>query len=116
MTRSQKTLPNSGGCKMAEQKLYKAGDQFVMPVTFQVLKTLGHEDRVFHICAPVDDVKRVVALKDPFFIVCTEQYQHDEAPKISMGALQRAYDFANLEGQGSDSPDFEDDSAGGSDE
>ena len=92
----KKTSPYSGRCAMAEQKQYKAGDTFVVPVTFQLLKTLGHEDRVYYLCAPVDDVKQSMCLKDPFFVMCLEPNDCDK-PMIPTEVLERAYDFVHLE-------------------
>ena len=80
---------------MAEQKQYKAGDTFVLPVSFQLLKVLGHEDRVYYLCAPVDDVKQAMCLKNPFFLMCLEA--EDDKPSIPAEVLERAYNFVNLE-------------------
>jgi len=104
-----KTSPNSGRCAMAEQKQYKAGDTFVVPVTFQLLKTLGHEDNVYYLCAPVDDAQRSVCLKDPFFLMCLEP--GEDKPTIPAAVIERAYDFVHL---GADEAD--DDVADGDEE
>jgi hypothetical protein len=99
-----KPLPNSGRCQMPNQKLYKAGDTFVIPVTFQVLKTLGHEDRVFHICAPADDVKHLMCLSDPFFVACLENDEAD-LPVIPDPVLQRAHDFVSVDSESGEDAD-----------
>jgi len=80
---------------MPDRKLYKAGDTFVLPVTFQVLKTLGHEDRVFHLVTPVDSGKQLLCLKDPFFLACMEPVEPDLAI-IPEEVLQRALDLTCL--------------------
>ena len=90
---------------MSEQRQYRAGETFVLPVTFQLLKVLGSEDHIYYLCAPCDDAKQIIALKDPFFIVSMEK--NEENLTIPLPVLQRAAEFVSLEATA------EDDSAAG---
>lgn len=82
---------------MPDQRVYKPGDKFTMPVTFQLLKAMGHEDRVFYLCAPVDDSQHAVALKDPFFLICLEGNETMDAQDVPEVVIHRAFNFINLD-------------------
>ena len=81
---------------MPERRRYKAGDVFTLPMSFQLLKVFGHEDRVFYLCAPVDDVKRAVCINDPFFVMCMES-PVDGSPDIPAEVIERACNFVDME-------------------
>jgi hypothetical protein len=91
-----KTLPAQGRWAMPERRRYKAGDVFTSPMSFQLLKVFGHEDRVFYLCAPVDDVKRVVCINDPHFLMCMES-PVDGDPVIPPEVLERACNFVEIQ-------------------
>ena len=94
---AKKATPDIRQLPMSERSVYKAGDTFVLPVAFQVLKILGQEDRVYYLCAPVEDAQRNLCLKDPFFVVCLEKNIDESTPVIPVDVITRAYDFVNLE-------------------
>jgi hypothetical protein len=92
---------------MPERRRYKAGDVFTMPMSFQLLKVFGSEDRVFYLCAPVDDVKRAVCINDPFFVMCLES-PVEGSPEIPAAILERVCNFVEKEmghADGEDSTD-----------
>ena len=84
--------PRSEQTTMADPRQYRAGDKFVLPVQFQLLKALGCEDRVYYLCAPINDTKQVMCLQDPFFVLCLEP--GDDKPDMPGEVLERACKIA----------------------
>ena len=101
LTTTLKTTPSGQECTMPERKLCRPGDFINLTVTFQVLKTLGHEDRVYHLITPVDDTKHLMCLQDPFFVACVECDEPD-MPVIPTAVLERAQQFVSVEDPGED--------------
>lgn len=82
---------------MRWQGLHKTGDTIIVPTAFQVIKALGYRDQVFYICTPQDNSKRFVCLKNPVFVLRTENGGEVGTDDIPREVLDRAYNYTNAE-------------------
>jgi hypothetical protein len=78
---------------MGEAHQFKTGDILEVPLAMQVLSVLGEEDRVFYLCVAANRPKRYIALKDPFFLICTEPADDAELNEIPKTVVGRAETF-----------------------
>jgi hypothetical protein len=58
-----------------------------------VVKIVGHEDSIFYLGIPVDNPKRLVCLKDPYFVVCPTYDADDKLPDMPMEILEQIAKF-----------------------
>lgn len=68
----------------------KVGECVTVPLKLQVVKIYAREDHVFYLAIPVDQPKRLVVLKDPYFMVCTEYDSDSKLPDMHMEMLEQA--------------------------
>ena len=80
----------------------KQGDLITVPLQLQVVKVFGKEDTIYYLAVPVDNPKRLVCLKDPYFVVCPTYDADDKLPDMSMDVLENIAKFV-AETDGNDS-------------
>lgn len=72
----------------------KVGDTITVPIKLQIVKVYAADDQIFYLTLPIDNPKRMVALADPFFMVCTEPDADSRLPDMPMDMLNKAATYA----------------------